>query len=989
MKKLIFNLCFLLLLVFVTAETDTLWFTKMFQSPGTQPYIKPSYKPSKGSLPKVGIKIYPKKKCAKEFRIWHVRNTPKGKDGKRPKPTVASIQTFWRFKTIKKGLLPPNFKKCLDQYQKDRKLAHKKYLASVDRFMSWFLRHHQSNEIPKVSHAEEWWAKTAHVSSKPNFVKFCARVQKRLERRHQVKKLMKFKYWWKTHKKTPSSHPTVADMRVWWTESHKKGAKEPNYVHLFSSYQKLKKEFLILKEFGNWWGRYGRRDSKTTKLKSPKAKDITQWWNLDANRRKIKVNFEHLANAFERIQREKKKLVKKVTRKIDNWWRRQEKKGEPQLEDIKAWYESHKSKSNIQPDFNKLYQKILASRGKRKVDKYLRAFHRSWIRSGPKGKDGKRLKVTIYDMKSWWPNYVSKRKHLATPDFDYLFKVYQQKRAKKQEKKIGNLFWNWWLQYRYQKKQAGVKLPSTPKKSYIKWWFNRNHFPVPKITVWFKQLLKNIKKSKEKLQKKKNIKRFLNWWKKHGNGNVPKISDIKTWYLRRKGARPGFKKPNLKSLLRNVEAKIFEKRFLKGFLGWWKEHGKKGKKPHRKDMVQYWKKNSKKGDRKPIFSNFILKLKKKWLKKRYEKYLDLFRKWWKRYNQLRNVKKSNPAMSHVYLWWNTQMKKVPKNKTPIFSRLYTLYNKTKANNKVKYAFLKYWESYSNKLPKLSDVKAWWARSKGKFKIRKPDFSFIKKTLIAKEHALNFRKWWKSAPRTTLPTKADVKTWIEEIKKKVKGFTLRNLNLVSKFVKKLFFNEKLPKRILRTYPELKFVHKKLIQLWKEKGSKLGHINKHLDSVRRAYLQAGSDLKAAENAKQQTTRKIASFRMLFRNAKNFKQKTEKQNAKSKKVANDAWEQYRKAKIEFENKKAQFMKESRMRRKEYLELTEKLKGIKMLISIIGPQHSVRVRRECKIHQFGKFSCSQQFCCNVKYFVSADMGEKRMGEEYCVLQGLASCKY
>lgn len=1023
MNKNIVYLCFVLLFVFATAETNTLFWKKwwrkarFYRRPPVKskpvyhpkpaiysqphPYFNPHLHPffhqhaqaiamikKKHALLKKQptLKPYGKKRCAKDFRIWFVRNTPKGKDGRRPQPTTKTIAQFWSKKKLK-GYVAPNYQKCLEQYQKDRRRALRKYLFNISNFMRWFLRRHKPFEHPKVSDAEEWWGRRSHVAHKPNFVKFCAKTDKKIQNKQKKKKLSKFKIWWKAHKKIPDSKPTVADMKAWWNQTHTKPtATKPDFENLYLTYGKSKEEYLILKDFGSWWSRYGRRSTKTKKLKSPTAKDISQWWYLDANRKNKKANFKHLARQYKRQQRKKRALNRKVNRKFDRWWRKQGKSGEPTLADVKLWYSSYKPGAKSQPDFNKLLVKILKFRGKRRNNKYLRAFKRYWIKSGPKGKNGKRLEPTIYDLKAWWTSYSMKRKNLVPPSFEYLFKLLQAKTSKKQEKKKMTMFWKWWLQYKFQKKSKGVQVSKTPKRSYIKWWFGKYHFALPRIGKWLKKLKKNLKKSKAKKEKKGNCKNFTIWWKKQGNGKRPSIFDIKAWYLRRKASKPGLKRPNFAKLLRSVKRKVRSSKFFKGFKAWWKGLGKKGKKPSRKSMVQYWKEIAKPGQKRPIFTKFLLKLKKKIIKKRYQKYLSLFRKWWKKYNNLRNVKVANPTLAHFKLWWTTQMKKVKKSKTPNFTKLYSLYYKRKSDNKIKLAFKKYWNTVANRLPKLSDLKAWWARSRAKFTIRKPNLNFIKKYLIAKEHAKNFKKWWKSTTRLSLPTAGDLKIYIEEMKKKVKGFTMRNFALVMSYIKRLFSHEQLPARILRTYPELKFVHKQLIEMAKRKGLKLKHVNDHLEAIRKAYLKAGSDLKVAEHAKRNTKEQISKFEMLFKQKRNQKELIEKEYKQAQIVSNSAWMKYKKARSEFEIKKNQYLKETQMRTKEFFDLTEKLKGIRILISLVGPQHSVRVRRECQVHKFGH--CSQQFCCNVKY-LSTVKGEKKIGNEYCLLQGTAKCNF
>jgi len=85
---------------------------------------------------------------------------------------------------------------------------------------------------------------------------------------------------------------------------------------------------------------------------------------------------------------------------------------------------------------------------------------------------------------------------------------------------------------------------------------------------------------------------------------------------------------------------------------------------------------------------------------------------------------------------------------------------------------------------------------------------------------------------------------------------------------------------------------------------------------------------------------------------------------------------------------MKETEKRTKEFMELSEKIKGIKLLISYIGPQHAVRVRRECETQKFFFGNCSQEICCNVKYLQTITK-EKKIGKEYCLLQGIAKCSF
>jgi len=138
--------------------------------------------------------------------------------------------------------------------------------------------------------------------------------------------------------------------------------------------------------------------------------------------------------------------------------------------------------------------------------------------------------------------------------------------------------------------------------------------------------------------------------------------------------------------------------------------------------------------------------------------------------------------------------------------------------------------------------------------------------------------------------------IKHLKKIIK------FRLLWKAIKLAFSKDviKLPNRMIRTYKELKYVHKKLVEMATRKSKKHSRISKHMDDTRKAYLKAGTDLKVAEHAKKFTQEHLSKFQMFHRQKENNREFSEKEFRKAKIVANQAWVKYHSVKKEFDEKK-----------------------------------------------------------------------------------------
>jgi len=601
--------------------------------------------------------------------------------------------------------------------------------------------------------------------------------------------------------------------------------------------------------------------------------------------------------------------MKEFNLNFQKYWTSKGKEIEPTMEDVKAWHSTLPPTSS--PNFETLFSKIQRHRTILRNNMYLGWFHSFWAeKKDQKEKDGKPLAVTIFDLKTWWTNLIIKKKpNLIQPDPAALFKEVQKKKAHQAQRERMDLFWNWWLEYKFQKERAGVKL-SKPTIEHVKWWFGRYHFVLPPAHEWLRKLNKEIKEEEDIKETNKNCRLFSKFLQKT-KVVKPSIFDLKTWWLRRKAIIETLVRPKFTTLEVICQKKRAESRFLTRFKAWWKGLGKKVE-ISKEDLIKFWKETAEKGEEEPMFDHISLKLKEKYIRIRHEKLLVQFKKWWRYFNAKRNVRKANPLIQHFKMWWAE--KKDKKEAIPDFTKLYALYYFKQTHLKIKKAFMRYWEKLASRLPNINDIKAWWKRDGFEFNLRNPDLVYVYHSILATEYAKLFKVHWKEQKKHTLPGKNDVRLWVADEKKKDKTFKIIKFRLLWKAIKLAFSKDviKLPNRMIRTYKELKYVHKKLVEMATRKSKKHSRISKHMDDTRKAYLKAGTDLKVAEHAKKFTQEHLSKFQMFHRQKENNREFSEKEFRKAKIVANQAWVKYHSVKKEFDEKKRKIYERNRKKNK-----------------------------------------------------------------------------
>jgi len=278
----------------------------------------------------------------------------------------------------------------------------------------------------------------------------------------------------------------------------------------------------------------------------------------------------------------------------------------------------------------------------------------------------------------------------------------------------------------------------------------------------------------------------------------------------------------------------------------------------------------------------------------------------------------------------------------------------------------------------------WRRVAKATKLKKPHFRVLIRLVHAKLGAIAFKKLWEHQKKKVFPAHSDVHSWALIAGKSWKA----PCKLIWRFVRVMFLLEKriLPQRMLRKYAELRTVHNELIKLHMKKSKTHQIIVRHLEKTRRAYLVAGTTLKQLQEryTNYKKDAKLKKLALDFQRPKT--RKAQRAWAIARQHLSRASVAYHNALKTFNLRKKAYFAGTEQRRKRYISLGAKLKAIKLLISLVGPQHHIRVSRECEVKRITK-RCTQQICCNVRYL--ADLkGKRRLGKEFCQLKGAPQCQ-
>jgi len=362
--------------------------------------------------------------------------------------------------------------------------------------------------------------------------------------------------------------------------------------------------------------------------------------------------------------------------------------------------------------------------------------------------------------------------------------------------------------------------------------------------------------------------------------------------------------------------------------------------------------------------------------------LKAFHKWWISAKKKRNSPKFTDAkIADLKSWWSSKKRFAPVN----LYRIKNLYNRKINTKRALVAFLKYWKNSGiTRKPYIYDVKAWWRRVSKSTRVKKPHFRVLIRLVHAKLAARVFKAGWEAAKKKTFPAHSDVKSWARTVGKSWRA----PCKVIWRFVRVMFLLEKKlrPNRILRTYPELRAVHNELIKLHMKKDRSHRTIVVHLEKTRRAYLEAGSNLKHYEEEYKKDRKDLKLKKLALDFQRPITQKAHRDWVIARQNHQRSSFRYHQAVKMFNLKKKQYFVGTAQRRKRYLALEAKLKALRLLISLVGPQHHIRVMRECEVKKIGK-RCSQRICCNVRYL--ADLkGKRRLGKEFCQLKGAPQCQ-
>jgi hypothetical protein len=940
--------------------------------------------------------IYPFQKACLNFRSWWKRNSAKDENNRTPNPKDSDVKVWWS-KKARPTFLDVDFKAVATAYRRKENELKRRVQKLIRLFKKWFVRQQKKDQKgklmkPTVADMHTWWSKRLAPGKKPDIENLFKEYLLEQKEAKLLRRLKSLRIWWAYKNQDPKKKPTIYDMKAWWSDELKAQKKDinaplPNFYFLYKKFMK-KLEFLeLVAGVSTWWSKYGRRNIYKRLLK-PKVSEVKNWFG----KRTVKVSMKKLRNKYWQMRKRHYRKMRRFAVKFIAFWEKQNKGTYPVEQDVKNWYLSLRKSSIIQPNFTKLLNKILKVMEVKRNRRLAKSFLKWWKTSAPferkvirKGRRTSRILVrrstsSIYDLKAWWTQTSAKKKNAVAPDFNKVWIRVQLLLARRTRLSQQSRFKRWWATY-CLKKFKGKKARSMKKRptsKYVKWWMKMMKIRKMNIQRWLKRFRHAEKKRRIAKKCKKASRGFAKWVKKQTVKKVMTVYDLKTWWAQKKAKKPYLKRPVFSKLFVCYKKHKKVGKCVKAFKKFLKARVTRSR-PSKKYFMKWWNSHKKaKVNRRCV--NIVSR---KIAARKFRLLLKAFHKWWRAEMRKRNSPKYTDAtVADAKAWWATRKIKNPQ---PNFWRLVAVYNRKMNLKRNIRQFIRYWKRTGiTRRPFVYDLRAWWRRIMKQTRLRRPHFGVMLRHVLAKLAARSFKLGWEIQKKNTFPTKAEVASWMRTTGKSWRA----GLKLTYKYVRIMFLLEKrvFPQRMLRLYPELRTVHRELIKMHMQKADEHQFIVSHREQTRLAYVHAIADLKDKQHQFEidKKALKVQLLRVNFQRPKT--QKANRQYQIARNNLQKSFYEYNSARNLFEKTKKGYFSGTSSRRKEYYSLEGKLKAIRLLIGLVGPQHHIRVVRKCETKRITR-RCTQQICCNVRYLADLE-GQRNLGKEYCQLQGSASCK-